>query len=217
MASKLNMMNRAIGLIRGKKIQSENERSLEAENCRAEWPLIIQSMLEGPHYWSWAQVRSTLAPLVNDRSTEWLYAYGLPADMASPVYLLPDLNGLGLGLPTPLPGNPYFEVWSYLYQNLAAPYIIEGDVLYTNAEAASLAYITTAVDAGRYPAKVQEAIILELASRIAMPVKGNSELRQQYRQEAEIAWDRAMADDENRQPNRQPPYTSEAELAREGR
>jgi len=216
MFSKLDIWNLALAMIRAKLVQSENEDSLEAQHCRLHYPSVIASLLEGPHDWGFATRRMVLNAVTNDRDAEWLYAYGLPADMASPTFVLPDLDGLGLGVPIPLPGNPYFEVWSTLREQLAAPYIIENGVLYTNAENASLGYITSEIEPGAIPAKLVDAIAAELAARLAMPVKGDKKLRDEYRNEAEGLRQRAMADDANRQPMSQHPYVSEAERVREG-
>jgi hypothetical protein len=216
MISKLSIWNQAVALIRAKAIQSENEDSLEARECRRHYPDIILSLLEGPHDWGFATRRFTLNALVNDREDEWLYAYGLPSDLASPVHVLPNFEGFGLGLPIPLPGNPYFEVWSTMQQGLSAPYIIENGTLYTNAEDAILVYVTTTGMESHFSAKLASAVAHELASFLAMSIKGNEALADKYANKAEMLRQRAIADDANRQPQSYPPYVSEAEIARQG-
>lgn len=216
MPSRVDICNQAVGLIGAKPIQSVDEQSLEARECRRFYPQVIATMLEGPHDWSFANRRVALAALVtNPRSSEWLYAYGVPADMGTPIRLIPDLVGSGLGFPVPLPGEPYAETWATggLYQ---AAWLIENGVLYANVENATLEYGIKAVEEAVLTALAVDAIATDLAYRLAVPVKKDRALRRQLMEEADLAWQRAMADDANRQPRRQGDYVSEAMAARAG-
>lgn len=220
MRSEVDISNQALDLIKADNINSLNENSLSANKCKRFYPQIISEMLEGDHDWSVSISRVLLAQLAtNDRSGEWLYAYGLPSNLASPIRILPDLAALGLDLPVPLPGDPYAETWASAWPTLTGlsmPYVLDGSTLYTNASAATLEYAANSIAADRIPALAVRAIVHDLASRLAMPLKGDKELRVELEREADLFWQRAIADDANRQPQIQGPYISEAEIARSG-
>lgn len=220
MRDEIGICNQALDLIKADNVQSLNENSLSAQKCKRFYPQIISEMLEGDHDWSFAIRRVLLAQLLtNDREVEWLYAYAAPADLASPIRILPDLTALGLGFPVPLPGDPYAETWAGAWSALAGfsmPYVLDNGTIYTNAVTASIEYATNSVEADRIPALAVRAIVHDLASRLAMPLKGDKELRIELEREADLFWQRAVADDANRQPQMTGPYVSEAEIARAG-
>jgi hypothetical protein len=212
--SRLGIWNMAADRVSAGQMQSMDENSLEARACRRWYPHVVASMLEGPHDWSFATVRVRLAEKTNDRDPEWHRAYQLPSDCGSPGKVLPDLGTLGLGIPVPLTGDPYAEVWSGLGHDYAVPYLIEGDTLYTQAENATLSYTLSNIEEGRIGPKLAEALALELATHLAVAVKKDRALRAEVLAEAEVAMARAIADDMNRQPQRDSHYVSEALLAR---
>lgn len=216
----VDICNQALDLVKADEISSLNENSLAAKHCRRHYSQIISEMLEGDHDWEVSRKRTLLAELTtNDRTGEWLYAYGLPSDLGSPIRVLPDLSALGLSLPVPLPGDPYAETWASAWPTLTGlsmPYALDGSTLYTNAAAATLEYAANTIEADRIPALAVRAIVHDLAARLAMPLKGDKELRQELEREADLFWQRAIADDRNRQPQVQGPYISEAEIARSG-
>lgn len=214
-ASRIGICNKAISRIKAKAIQSLGEESLEARECNRHYPDVIAEMLEGPHDWSFQNRRAALAVTTNDRSGEWLFAYALPADMGTPIRVLPDLTALGAGYPVPLPGEPYAEVWS-TFGWWDAPYLIENGVLYANIEVATLEYGINSIEEVSLGALVQKAIVADLASRIAKPIKGDDKLADSEASKAELFWQRAMADDQNRNPQRQDGYVSEVMAARHG-
>lgn len=216
MPSRIDICNQAVALIGAKQMQSPGEQSLEARECNRFYPQVISNMLEGPHDWSFANRRVLLAQLgSNDRTHEWLYAYGVPADMGTPIRLLPDLDGAGLGFPVPLPGEPYAETWALggLYD---VPYLIENGVLYANVENATLEYGINAIEEASLTSLVVDAIVTDLAYRLAVPVKKDRALRRQLMEESDLAWQRAMADDANRNPRQYGEYISETMAVRAG-
>jgi hypothetical protein len=216
-ADQLDISNRAIGRIGAKPIASIDEASLEARECRRFYPSVIANMLEGPQDWSFAKQRVLLAEVDNGRPDEWAYAYQLPSNCASPVRLLPDLSGLGLSIPVPLPGDPYAETWFFAnLSGLEATYILDDDVIYTNEPTATLEYIINDIANLNVSNLVIQAVVLQLAAEIAIPVKKDAAVRKDALGEAEVAWERAIADDRNRQPETWGDYTSEAIIARHG-
>jgi len=215
--SRLDICNQAVGEIAAHPIASVDETSLEARECRRFYPQVISEMLEGPHDWSFANRRVALAAVAtNDREAEWSYAYALPADMASPIGIVPNLAALGFALPTLLEGQSYASIVQGFPAQYAVAYVIENGVLYTGAADASLEYVINDVSEVVLPKLVSRAIILDLASRLAMPVKKDRELKQGLEARAALAWERAMADDLNRSPRGRADYIPEAILARDG-
>jgi hypothetical protein len=216
-ADQLDIFNRAVGRIAGKPVADVEENSLEARECRRFYPSVISNMLEAPQEWSFAKQRVLLASVANLRPNEWVSAYQLPSNCASPVRLIPDLAGLGLGVPIPLPGEPYAETWWFsTFADIEAPYVLDGTTIFTNEVNATLEYVVNDIAGLNVSQLVIEAIRLQLAAEIAIPVKKDSALRKDILGEAEIAWERAIADDRNRQPETYGDYVSETLLARHG-
>lgn len=212
--SRITICNQALARLPAKPIQSLDENSLEARECNRFYPQVVADMLEGPNDWSFQTRRSPLVAVENDRGFEWVYAYGLPSDVAVPTRVIPDLSAAGLGFPLPLPGDPYTEVWALSGRFFETPYIIEDGTLYTNVTGAILEYRTNSVNEAVLSALVGKAIGLQLAAELALPVKKDAKLRQTILGEAEMAWDRARAEDQNRQPQVSGDYVSETMLAR---
>lgn len=215
--SRLAIANLALAYLPAEQIVSIDESSLGARECLRFYPQVISDMLEGPNNWSFGVQRVVLALLLtNDRPNEWAYAYALPANMASALRVLPDFVGMGLSLPIPLPGDPYAETWVTSGQFVETPYIIDGSTLYSNVQTATLEYTIDDIAGVRVPQLVATAVSLDLASRICVPVKKDDARETKLLALANAAWERAIADDRNRQPDIQGGYISEAMAARRG-
>lgn len=216
-ASQLMISNLAISHVKAKAIASLNENSLEATECSRHYPRTIGSLLEGEHDWSFAIRRGTLAALaINDRENEWLYAYALPANLGNPIRVIPDLSAAGIALPVPLPGDPYAEAWTTAGLYIETPYIIDGTTLYSNVENATLEYTINDISGLNISELVVKWAALDLAARICVPVKGKEDREKNLADAAEVALQRAIADDRNRQPQVQGQYISEPIAARRG-
>lgn len=212
--SQIGICNQALGRIRAGTLTTISDNSLAAEKCRLFYPQVIANMLEGPHDWSFANQRIQLAQAgTDDRPYEWLYAYLLPANCGSPIRVLPDLASAGIAIPQPLPGEPYSETWAVL-NGYQVPYEIEAGILYTNAESAWLDYTINDIDGVPVSNLVATAVSIELAALLAVPLKGDSMREKELLSMAEIAWQRAIADDNNRQPQDWGDYLSESMIAR---
>jgi hypothetical protein len=214
--SQVDLFNRASARVRGDLVQSPDENTLTARECRRFYPEVMGDMLEGDHDWSFQNQRVALAAIANDRENEWLYAYRVPTNMAGAIRILPNFEGLGLGLPVALPGQPYMEAWAISSGYLETPYIIEGSTLYSNVENAMLEFSIDDIAGISVPKRVHTAFALDLGSRIAVPVKGDKTREKELQAAAQIAWERAIADDRNRHPQSSGQYVSETILARQG-
>lgn len=212
--SQTSICNLALASIRASLISDINENSNEAQNCRIFYPEIVSTHLESDHNWSFANQRIQLAPAgTNDRPFEWLYAYLAPSNMAAPIRVLPDLASAGIAIPQPLPGEPYSETWATL-NGYEVPYEILSGVLYTNAENAWLDFTINDITGIAGTALFAKAVEIELASRLAVPIKGDSAREKELTTAAELAWQRAIAADRNRQPQDWGNYQSESMVAR---
>lgn len=214
--SRVDIANLALGYLPAESISSIDENSVGARYCRIYYPQVLSSLLWGPHDWSFAVQRALLAPLTNDRPSEWVYAYALPGNLASALRVLPDFTGLGLAIPIPLPGQPFAETWTINGQYVETPYIIDGTTLYSNVQNATLEYTIDDIAGASVPQPFVDALVLKLAAKLAVPVKKDSEMAKTLISLAEAQEQRAIADDRNRQPDIQGQYISEAIAARRG-
>src|SRR5687767_1214072 len=131
--SREQLCNLGLVKIRAKPLASFEENSLEGRECGRSYPILLDIMLSGMEF-TFATQRLAMTAIHNDRTREWLYAYSLPSNMVSALRVLPNFEGLGLGVPVGLVGEPYAEAWATNTELYAAPYIIEGQTLYTNVE-----------------------------------------------------------------------------------
>ncbi|MBB3955939.1 hypothetical protein [Novosphingobium sediminicola] len=208
MASLITLCNEALSEIAVAQIASIDEPSIEARECKRWAPTVLEEMADWTE-WSSAIKRAPLARMANDRGAEWLCAYAPPADMADPVALReaePDAAWL----------PPYGPGTFPAQDAIAIPFVYEGGKIYTNIAGAILVYTTSTMDPGRIRPLVRRAFVLELAARLAFPVKKDLKLAQVKAQQAEAARNRAIADEENKNPRRAPEYISQAEWARMG-
>jgi hypothetical protein len=191
----IDVCNLALGEVRAKAITSINDNTPEARACATYYQMCLQSLLEA-HPWSYAQRRATLATLlVNDRDGEWGYAYAKPADMASGGELItPGMPPTGVFSPWPSDW-PRPVGWQTMF-------VLDGGTIYTNLSPAVLQYTSYDLDEASMPMLFKKALSLELASYLAVPLRDDRTLKGELIQQAEVAKQRAMADDINRQPNR---------------
>ena len=211
--SQNDICNEALASIRASLIVDIAENSNEAQYCRIFYPKILAKHLS-EHGWIFANKRVTLAVAgTNDRAYEWLYSYLIPSDMLTATRVLPDLKSTGVALPLPVAGEPYSETWATL-NGYEVPYEIQATYLYTNAQNAILEYTVNNIDGIPGTALFAEALALELAARLAAAIKGDSASEQKLEAKAELAWQKAIASDRNRQPQEYGNYMSEAMVAR---
>src|SRR5882757_1285382 len=93
MAISITICNLALGELRAPPIADIGEDSIEARECARYYPHCLKLLLER-FDWSFASRIAPLAALTgNPRASEWLYAYGLPADLATAKRLVPPASG----------------------------------------------------------------------------------------------------------------------------
>jgi hypothetical protein len=95
-------------------------------------------------------------------------------------------------------------------------FIEDAGTIYTHIDLAVLEYTANVIPDGQMPPLFRRALVHELASRIAYPIKKDRQLKGDQIQLAMSVRALAMADDENRYPRRQREYVSDVEVARRG-
>ncbi|MGY4397300.1 hypothetical protein ACVWZA_002494 [Sphingomonas sp. UYAg733] len=186
MAVSITVCNLALGELRAPPIADIDENSIEARECARYYPQCLTLLLER-HEWSFATKIVALPALtLNPRAGEWAHAYGLPVDLGTAKRVVP-----AVGEWVPAQGQCF---------------IVEAGVLYAQATNAVLEYSPNQVAEAVMPAMFVDALAFALAARLAVPVRDSREMKAQLLQQAEVAAQRAIADDRNRQPQRDPQY-----------
>jgi len=208
MATLDDICNMALAEIASGPITDVTDNSIEArEVSRFAAPLLAEVSLWSD--WSWAVTRATLTAATNDRLAEWTQAYTVPANcarplairqMQQPAWLLP------LGGPYPFP----------VQDAVPLAFLHEGGLIYTNVWNATLVYVAVLTDPTVLPPLVQRAFTLELAARVAVPIRKDTGLARELGEAAELARARAIAEDYNQRVRPPARFVSEVAFARSG-
>lgn len=209
MASLIDLCNRALAAIAKGQIASLNEGSLESRECNRFAQPLLDEMIGWSDNIPLGRRRVALAEVANDRPAEWLYAYASPSDMEMPIAIR-RVEDAATDLPEAGPYN-FPEQDGYQLR-----FLLDGDKIYSNVATATLIYTASTIAAAELSGLMQKAFVDELAVRIAMPLTKDPKVAQAAASVAELSRARAIAHEENRMPQRQVSYTSEAELARMG-
>lgn len=206
----ITICNNALGEIAGAFITDLSERSVEAENCARLYPAVLAEALEWDDDGFWfATKRVDLAVVTNDRASEWLFAYAVPDGMAQPIGIVAPgeaLTSYPVNGPFPFPLSNGFP---------RIPYALADGKIYTNQEAASFEYTVNTISPSVMSATFRRAVELELATRLAMPLKKDSKTQAEKARMAFTAKQLAIAENRDRQPRRIQ-RVSEREYARAG-
>lgn len=210
----VQICNEAIADLPASPITDLSDGTTEAEECARHLPGVVADLL-GEHDFDFARRREALAPIANDRFGEWQFAYALPDAEASPIALIwPRYpNHVDL-VTTPLAWFP-----SLHRPGVTSDFVIADGKLYTNVTAAVLEYSVDAVEPTKWPALFAQTVIRLLAARIYRPILGEKADTAEWRikqQAAQVAMNKAVADDLNRHPRDRRAFASEAERARQG-
>lgn len=209
MASLIQLCNQALAEIAKGQIASLNESSLEAAECVRFAQPLLNEMADWSDEIPLGRTRAVLATVANDRDAEWLYAYSVPAGMGTPIAIR-QAEEAATDLPI---SGPY----TFPYQDdEALAFLHEAGVIYTNVETATLIYTRAEIEAAELPPLGQRAFVLELAARLAGPLAKDSKVVDAKARQAEVARQRFVADEENKNPRRDARYVSQAEYARSG-
>jgi len=204
----LAIKNMALDEVPAQRIETEDEASIAAEAAARAYQPALELLLED-FDWGFATRRQVMAEVANERVNEWGFAYRLPSDMARPRALLPfGANNVSAGS---------FPAWGPFRQlESRLPFRISGQTLHTNREAAVLEYISNAPQPSSFTAKFARALALEIASRIVMPITKDRERQGDLIKAAEVARERAKAEEMNRDRETIRDFTPESLLVRAG-
>jgi hypothetical protein len=211
----ISVCNEALAELPQDPIQSLDEASLGARECKRSYASTLKELLATSD-WEASRVRTALATTVNDRPNEWGYAYALPDDCVNPLRLAPDASYFWNDdwWPTTFDGggSPAAVIPAFM---CLGRYELANGTIYAHEVGATLEY--TSGDPGRWTPLFRRAFVLELATRLVLPVTKSTSRQQALIAMSETAKQRAMADNENRQPRA---YTSSrmsrSEEARQG-
>jgi len=208
MATLDDICNMALAEIAAGPITDVSDNSIEArEVSRFATPLLAELSLWSD--WSWAVTRAALTVATNDRPAEWTQAYVVPGNCARPLAIRAMEDAaqvLPWGGPFPFP----------LQDAMPLAFLHEGGLIYSNVCDATLAYVATIADVSTLPPLVMRAFVLELAARVAVPIRKDIALAGQLGMAAERARARAIAEDCNQRVRRPLNFVSEAAYARSG-
>jgi len=208
MATLDEICNMALAEIAAGPIIDVTDNSIEArEVSRFAAPLMAEVSLWSD--WSWAVARATLTAATNDRPAEWTQAYIVPANCARPLAIRAaqsDAAFLPQGGPYPFP----------VQDAVPLAFLHEGGLIYSNVCDATLVYVAVLTDPTLLPPLVQRAFALELAARVAVPIRKDTGLARELGLAAEMARARAIAEDYNQRIGAPASFVSQAAFARAG-
>lgn len=160
MASELDICNAGLSHVSAYGIQSLDERTKEARECKRLYPIARDAMLES-HDWAIARKRVALA-LLSDTYSGWDYAYAWPADCIMPRKIYDEGECAGS------------EKIKFEFGVSAA---LNRRVILTNKEDAELIYTAKVTDANLYTTMMIDALSFRLASDLALPLRSDSKLQ----------------------------------------
>lgn len=141
---------------------SSNAASLVYDTCRR---TVLQS-----YPWSFASRIASLA-LLAEKPVDYKFAYQLPNDC---------LNVIRLN------STRHFEgPEGHGRLDEAGAYVVRGNVLYTDSPSAIIEYVADVEDVTKFEPRFTEALVIRLASELAMPVGAKGELMIRFREEYE--------------------------------
>lgn len=202
--SQVAIFNEALAILPADPVQDPDEVSIEARECRRFYKSVVAALLER-HHWGLASRRVELATITNDRDTEWSYAFAAPNDMAYPIRAM-DLSGRASS-GWVMQDHTFLLGGRRLFAHV-------GGTVYSMIEMATLEYTSFDITEADFTPLFKDMVVLELASRIALPVTKNDKRATDLATRAEFERQRAIANDLNRN---QPTYgntPTETELVR---
>jgi hypothetical protein len=189
-----------------------NRNKQAGRECALHYKSVVRTLLEA-HFWGFGRKRATLAAITNDRSGEWLAAYQAPPDMAFPIMVDPDVNGVagvavsyyrGLGaLIAKLYNRPMFRY--------------EGSTIYAATATGVLDYSSYDVTEEDFTQAFEDRVVDFLAAKLAYSVAKDEAMGARFQKEAIQNLNLAIAHNLNLTQQRYDAnFISDAELAREG-
>jgi len=179
--SQTQVCNLALGRVGAQSIMSiDDEDSKGARVCLNAYEATVREVSRAGE-WNCLKKRATLARLTAAPAFEWAYQFQLPVDFIS----LTELNGVEYK------DEPQ-DNWE-----------IEGRLLLTDAEIAQVRYISYVEDTGIWDSLFTNAVVVLLASKIAVPIRQDEGMASALLSEYErVALPKARMKDGNEQRKR---------------
>lgn len=217
--SKVEIGNMALAEVPAPFMTSFEDATQEAIQVKNAYQPSLEALLD-LHDFDFAIKRISLGSITNARSDEWGQAFALPSDMISPRFLRPVNNSVSSGA-TVVAGLQTVAYPVALIQSLDEmvnlyPFTIAGGALFTNLGDAVLEYTTSDVSEADFPPLFARALSLEIASRVVFPLTQNSKRQDYLVGMAQVARERAIADDMNRRPRETYGFVSDETASRTG-
>ncbi len=157
----VTIVNMALGKIGQEPITAMTEGSAAANAVSLVYDSCRRAVLEA-YPWSFATKSARLARLT-EAPTDFLFAYSLPSDFIHAIRVQnTSMHGVD-----------------------RSGFLVRGDAVLSNSPEVTLEYIADITECSRYEARFIEALVLRLASELAMPVGAKAELAFRYREEYE--------------------------------
>lgn len=206
--SAVDICNRALSRIGQEPISSlvPPQPQGKASRACATWYKPVVSRLLEMHHWQLARERVTLTETTNDRTSEWLFKYVLPVDVAFPVSL------------APLGGSSSLQYYRGLQGLLATLYgkpvfLLVGRNLYTRYEGV-LDYVSYDITESDFNASFENIVDLSLAAAICFDLTKSRAREEELRAQATSAMNFAITQDLNAGHPRYGDEPSERDIVR---
>lgn len=188
MPSELDICNLALSHVAAYPIQSLDERTKEARECKRLYSVARDAMLEA-HDWGVARKREALA-LLADTYSGWDFAYAWPVDCLAPrkIYDPSEANNT-----VPLK----FEI--------GVNDALNRRIILTDEEDAELIYTAKITDANLFTSMMVDALGFRLAADLAIPLRSDSRLQEKMMNQflaRVISAQASSANSEEKQPDK---------------
>ena len=155
----------ALGRLGAKRLNDlDTDSSIEAIHARLQYEQTRDALLRS-HWWRFASARAELSQDTSSPAFEWDYQFQLPSDFLRMKHLHED--------------NFSPE------QITTASYALEGNLLLTNNDEANIRYIKQVTDVTEFDPLFIEALVLQLAVKLVMPLTQDANLRHELNLELE--------------------------------
>ncbi len=181
MTSNVSICNLALSNIRKPSISDMNEASEEARQCKLHFEIARDTLLQ-LYPWEFAKKAQALAPIANDWTSRWGYAYARPTDCLKILRIVPEID----------------------FPNDIDPpqHGLRAGAIYTGFDPAWLEFTSKEIDPSKFPPLFVDAFAWALAARLALPLTGDRSIRADAVQMASAARVAAETADANEFPDR---------------
>ena len=178
MASVIDICNLALSHIGKFPINSLEDKTKEAQECRLLYPRARESTLRD-HDWNFATKRLTMA-LIDQEYPGWKYVYQYPTDCIRAMKIY----------------NPASRVDEIEYE-IGVNNTLSGRVILTDYPNAVLIYVASVTDPNVFDAMFTDALSYRLAADLALPLRGEAQIQSSMVQNYMMIMGRTRAQNSN--------------------